>query len=87
MKNGTGFQMPYSLSGLKLKTFTASLNPKGLQMKFAKKYATGHLKGHNAKHSQTGIPIGYENIKAITILIIKLIKNATGFHNFIILYM
>ncbi len=77
--------MPVFWSGLKLNTLTANLNAVGLQMKLEKKYATGHLAGHNAKHSQTGIPWGYEKIKAITILIIKLIKNATGFHNFIYL--
>ena len=58
MKNGTGFHIPVLSPGLKLNTRTASLNPKGLQIKFAKKYATGHLTGHNAKQSQTGIPIG-----------------------------
>ena len=56
MKNGTGFQIPVFCPGLKLNTLTANLKPIGLQMKLEKKYATGHLMGHNAKHSQTGIP-------------------------------
>ena len=83
MKNGTGLKRPVFWPGLNPNTLTANLNPKGLQMKFAKKYATGQRTGHNAKHNQTGIPIGYEKIKAIIPLIKKLIKNAIGFHIFI----
>ncbi len=83
MKKGTGLKSPYSFEGLKLNTLTANLNPNGLQMKLAKKYATGQRIGHNAKHNHTGIPIGYEKIKAIIPLIKKLIKNAIGFHIFI----
>ena len=83
MKNATGLKSPYSFEGLKSNTFTANLNPNGLQMKLAKKYATGQRTGHNAKHSQTGMPIGYEKRRAIMPLIKKLIKNAIGFHIFI----
>lgn len=84
--NKKGHWIPNSCfcPGWKLNTLTASLNPNGLQIKLAKKYATGHLIGHNATHNQRGIPVGTAKIKAITRLIIKLIKNATGFQIFIL---
>lgn len=83
MKNAGGFHNPVFMPILYPKVLSANPNPIGCTACVTSRYATIHLMGHIKKQISTGIPVGIEKIKGITILIIKLMKNATGFQSLI----
>lgn len=84
IKNARGFHNPVFIPSLNPNTLPASLRLAGWTMKLTRKYATTHRIGHIRKQISTGIPIGVAKIRGIIILIIRLMKKATGLNNFIV---